>query len=116
MIEIVTSFFIIVGALFMMFGSLGLLRMPDVFNRIHAVTKSSSMGVLCVLAASVIYFSSQMPTFSLKQLGAMGFLFISNPVASVMIARAAYLGGAPMAPTTVRDDLRKLHRTVEHHE
>ncbi len=90
--------------------------MPDVYNRLHATTKSSTLGVVSILAASVVYFSSFTPTLSVKQLGAIAFLFISNPVGAHMISRAAYLVGVPLSSHTVRDDLRDRHSTVTYHE
>lgn len=116
MIESATSILILFGTFFIAVGTLGLIRMPDVYNRLHATTKSSTLGVVSILAASVLFFSSQTPTLSVKQLGAIAFLFMSNPVGAHMIARAAYLVGVPLTERTVRDDLEERHSTISHYE
>ncbi len=56
MIELLVSFFLVVGAFFAMAGSLGSYRLPDFFSRLHGPTKSTTLGVGGMAIASAIYF------------------------------------------------------------
>lgn len=114
MSEILTSLFLLLGVFFAAAGALGLLRMPDVYNRIHAMSKSSSLGVVSILIASSIHFLTHGSVFSLKEVAILVFLYLSNPIGAHMITRAAYLVGVPLSDRTVRDDLK--HDTSSHYE
>ena len=65
--EIIVSIFLVFGAFFMLVGSIGMVRLPDLFMRLHAPTKSSTLGLGSFLIASMILF---LPT--LKQLQTNG--------------------------------------------
>lgn len=116
MIETITSLLILVGLFFLLVGTMGMNRLPDVYNRLHATAKCSTLGVMSILAASIIYFSSLTPTLSVKQFAALIFLFLSSPVGAHMISRAAYLVGVPLTERTVRDDLAERHDTISQSE
>lgn len=116
MTEAITSLLLAIGVFFIFVGSLGLIRLPDVYNRLHATSKSSTLGVMSILAASIVFFTSHAPTLSVKQFAAIAFLFLSSPVGAHMIARAAYLSGVPMTDQSVRDDLKDLHDTPSRFE
>lgn len=105
MIEIVSSFLLVFGSVFTLLASVGIVRFPDVYNRLHSATKSATLGVSAVLLASAIFFT-QHGSFSIHQLAAILFLFISSPVAAHMIARGAYFSGEQPWEGTIRDDLK----------
>ena len=107
MIEIVISFFIIVGVFFLIGGSFGIIRLPDVYCRIHAAAKSVTVGVASVMIAAIIYFVAYGYGFSGKNLLAVIFIIITAPVGSHMISRAAYHTGVKIWERSVRDDLKK---------
>ena len=54
--EIIISFFLIFGAFFMLVGSIGMIRLPDLFMRLHAPTKSSTLGLGSFLIAAMVLF------------------------------------------------------------
>lgn len=116
MIETATSLLILVGIFFTLVGSLGLLRLPDVYNRLHATSKSGTLGVMSILLACAVFFTGQGEGLSFKPLAAIFFLFLSSPVGAHMISRAAYLVGVPLSDRTVRDDFKDRHPKVEHME
>ncbi len=80
---------ILIGALFMFLGSLGLLRMPDVYNRIQAGTKAVTLGSLAILLGVALIE----PAWSVKLLLIALFILLTSPVGSSTIARAALLTG-----------------------
>lgn len=87
-IEAVVSFFLLVGAGFALIGSIGLLRLPDFFSRLHGPSKSTTLGVGGMLIASAIHFSAG-PGTSLHEVLVALFLFMTAPVSAHMLCKAA---------------------------
>lgn len=101
MIEILVSILILVGALFTFIGSLGLVRLPDFYSRLHAPTKATTLGVGSLLLASALWFSSQGTGWSLHEILIVLFLFITAPISAHLLAKAALhlrLKGTPTLP------------------
>lgn len=81
--------FLLLGAAFCFLGALGLLRMPDVYNRIQAGTKAVTLGSLALL----IGVGFRHPDWWAKLLIVALFILLTNPVGSSTIARALYRAG-----------------------
>ena len=88
MIEIVVSFFLVAGAAFALIGSIGLVRLPDFFSRLHGPTKSTTLGVGGMLVASAVHFSAG-PGTSLHEVLVTMFLFMTAPVSAHLLCKAA---------------------------
>lgn len=86
--EIIVSVFLIFGAFFMLVGSIGMVRLPDLFMRLHAPTKSSTLGLGSFLIASMIFFAFQ-GRFGFAELLITLLAFITAPVSANLIAQAA---------------------------
>ncbi|OCY37213.1 Na+/H+ antiporter subunit G [Acinetobacter pittii] len=86
--EIIVSVFLVFGAFFMLVGSLGMVRLPDLFMRLHAPTKSSTLGLGSFLIASMIFFAFQ-GRFGFAELLITLLAFITAPVSANLIAQAA---------------------------
>lgn len=86
--ELIVSFFIVAGAMFALIGSIGLLRLPDFFSRLHGPTKSTTLGVGAMLIASAIHFSAGEGT-SLHEILVTIFLFMTAPVSAHLASKAA---------------------------
>ena len=80
---------LLLGAGFLLLGALGLVRMPDVYNRIQAGTKSVTLGALCFLLGIALLY----PDWWAKVLCIVGFILFTSPVGSSTIARSIYLAG-----------------------
>lgn len=106
MVDVVAGILILIGTFFLAAGSIGLIRFPDVLCRMHATTKTTTLGACSIfLAATVKYGNSPI---GLKALLALCFLLLTAPVGAHMIARAAYRGRVPLAADRmVADDLRE---------
>ncbi len=89
MLELLLSVLIIVGAVFTLIGSLGLLRLPDFFTRLHSPTKATTLGVGSLLIASSIFFSTRGAGLSLHEVLVTLFLFITAPISAHLMAKAA---------------------------
>lgn len=88
-VEWLVAALLVFGAVFVLLGSLGLLKLPDFFMRLHAPTKASTLGVGAILLASSIHFSTNGNGISLHEILILIFLFITAPVSALMMARAA---------------------------
>ncbi len=96
--EVIASCLIVLGALFVLLGSIGLLRLPDIFTRLHGPTKATTLGVgAIVLAASVAAYALT-GEISLKALTVLLFLFITAPVSAHLIGKAALKDLAKRGP------------------
>jgi multicomponent Na+:H+ antiporter subunit G len=87
--RLAADIFLLIGGLFALLGALGLLRMPDVYNRIQAGTKAVTLGALSFLIGIALLH----PDWWTKLLCIAGFILFTNPVGSSTIARALYLAG-----------------------
>lgn len=110
-IELLAVVVILIGALFGALGAFGLIRLPDVYLRSHAATKSATLGVLLVLTGAFLYLLIKDGHVSIKLLLGIVFVFITSPVAGHLNGRAAYRSGVPLDQSTVRDDLKHAGST-----
>lgn len=88
MFEIVISILVLIGAFFVLVGSIGLVKLPDFFTRLHAPTKATTLGVGAILIASSIYFSVT-GNLSLHEILITIFLFITAPISAHLMAKSA---------------------------
>ena len=86
--ELIVSFFVVFGAFFMLVGSIGMIRLPDLFMRLYAPTKSSTLGLGSFLIAAMIFGATQ-GRFGFAELLITLFAFITAPVSANLIAQAA---------------------------
>jgi multicomponent Na+:H+ antiporter subunit G len=83
-----------VGSFFLVVGTVGLLRLPDVYNRLHATSKATTLGAASVFLAGFVYFG---PTGDgLTSLVGVLFLFLTAPTGAHMISRSAQRMGVTM--------------------
>jgi multicomponent Na+:H+ antiporter subunit G len=90
------------GGAFALIAAIGLLRMRDVFIRMHAATKAGTLGVGLILVATGLAFLEW--GVALRAVAAIAFLIITAPVAAHLIARAAYRTGTPLWAGSVVDE------------
>jgi len=106
LIEIVISILIALGGFLSLLGSIGLIRFPDVYGRLHAATKSATLGVIFIMTSTFLYFLWFEQLFVVKILLTILFVFLTAPVAGLMIARSAYRLGVPLWEGSTQDDLK----------
>ncbi|MDO5641427.1 MAG: Na+/H+ antiporter subunit G [Paracoccus sp. (in: a-proteobacteria)] len=85
--EILVSFMLVISGFFGFVGSYGLVKLPDPMTRMHAPTKAATLGVGSVLIASMLYFARFADRISWHELLITLFLFLTAPVAGLMIAK-----------------------------
>jgi multicomponent Na+:H+ antiporter subunit G len=91
-LTLIGDLFLLIGALFCLLGALGLLRMPDVYNRIQAGTKAVTLGSLSLLLGTAIHH----PEWWAKLLVIALFILLTNPIGSSTLARAFHNAGVPL--------------------
>ena len=87
MLEVITSVLLLIGAFFILVGSIGLVRLPEFFMRLHAPTKSSTLGVGVVLLASMVYAFNE--SVLIHELIITLFVFVTAPVSAHLLSQAA---------------------------
>lgn len=93
----------ILGALFSLLAAVGLLRLPDVYLRMHAASKAGTMGAGLLFAAiACIAFDGGV---ILRAIAGFVFLLLTAPVGAHLLARAAYFAGYLPSDLTFRDDM-----------
>lgn len=103
--EWIISIVMISGALFMLLASIGLIRLPDIYTRMHAATKAPTLGLFLMLVSLCLHITTVSVIFN--SIFIIIFLFLTIPVASHMIGRAAHQAKTPKWKKTVRDDLQE---------
>ena len=100
-VDVIGGVLLVCGASFLFFGGLGLVRMPDIFNRIQAGTKTTTLGTLLTLSGAACL----QPGWSFKLLLIGLFLIFTNPLSSQVLACTAHHKGEKKSPLTKVDRL-----------
>ncbi|MGH7511158.1 MAG: monovalent cation/H(+) antiporter subunit G, partial [Gemmatimonadales bacterium] len=105
--EVVGAVLLLVGTIFCVLGVYGLLRLPDLYNRLHAGGKVATFGAGGVLL-SLLFLAP--PQAGIKGLATALFLLLTAPLVTHIMARAAHRLRIPLADESVRDDLAEDRR------
>ncbi len=103
MTDAISGTLLISGAALALCASIGLVRLPDLFSRMHAATKPQTLGLLLILAGAAIRLESVAATAMILVAAALQLL--TSPVASHMVGRAAYRARFIPADRLVVDEL-----------
>lgn len=107
-----TGIFILGGSMFIFAATVGIVRLPDLFLRMHAATKAGTLGAGLILLGSVFYFWEL--GVVTRGLVTLFFIVMSAPVAAHTIARASYMSGTKLF--TEVDELKKYREELERGE
>ncbi len=89
--EIITGIFVFAGCFFIVVASIGVVRFPDFYSRMHPAGKADTLGLALVMIGLMVYEGFSL--VSIKLLMIVVFIFIANPTATHSIAKAAYVAG-----------------------
>ena len=110
LITILSGFFIACGVLALLIGSLGLLRLPDVYCRIHAVGMIDTAGASFIILGMIIHEGFTLVTVKLVLIGV--FMFFTSPIATHAVAQVAYKSGViPVGRNLARNAGAKTTKT-----
>jgi len=99
--EIIGILFIIVGVIFDFFGCLGLVRLPEVYNRLQASTKSVTLGTCSILFG--VFIMTGFTASGIKALLCIFFILLTSPVSAHALSRAAHIAGVKLWEKSVCD-------------
>jgi multicomponent Na+:H+ antiporter subunit G len=95
---------LILGAIFTLLAAIGVVRLPDLYMRMHAASKAGVVGGgLVLLAVAAVSMDTAV---TLRAIIGVLFLVMTTPISAHLLARASYLAGYRAADSTVRDDLK----------
>jgi len=105
---------VIAGTLFVLLGSVALVKLPDFYTRLHGPTKATTLGLGSLVLASMLFFNGIQQQLSLQQLLIALFLFISAPVTAYMLIKVAlHQKLAPMAATQRRELMQQRDKLAK---
>jgi len=87
--DYVIALFLLIGSFFTLVGSVGLVKLPDFFMRLHGPTKATTLGVGAMLIASILYYFTHHDTVRLNEFLIVIFLFMTAPVSAHLMSKAA---------------------------
>lgn len=90
-VDVLSGVLVLAGSFFALVGGIGVIRMPDVFTRLHASGVTDTMGAGMVLAGLMLYAGLSLVTVKLFLI--LFFLWLTSPVSTYAVARAALHGG-----------------------
>lgn len=104
-IDALAIFLLVVGCFFVFLGAFALVKLSSFFTRIHGPTKASTLGVGCILAASILYHTVHGAGLHPRELLITLFLFMTAPVSAHLMSRAALslMEGRPGDPSATPD-------------
>ena len=97
------AFLVVVGAALVLIACIGLVRLPDLYTRMHASTKPATLGVSLLVAGLALHAGDL--GIGVRAVLVVLFFLVTAPVAAQRLAHAAYRTGVPRCAATVRDDL-----------
>ncbi|MER2107921.1 MAG: Na+/H+ antiporter subunit G [Solibacillus sp.] len=107
-IELAAAILILLGAIISVVSAFGMIRLPDVYTRSHAATKSATLSVLACLLGAFIYFWVHDGFVSIRLILGIIFVFITAPVSGHLVCRAAYRSRVPLAEGSGEDALKPI--------
>jgi len=109
---IVSASLMILGPGFCMLAALGIYRMPDLYMRMQAATKAGTLGVGCLALALIAHYGYGVVAAEAALI--VIFLFLTAPIASHLIARAAYFVGVKQWEGSIVDEIAPCYNEHTH--
>lgn len=115
MTSVIVSIFLIAGVILSIVTAVGLHRLKDPYTRLHATSAVNSFGLICILVASVFYFSGESAMNSLRQILTVFFIFITVPAGTHILSRAAIVRDVKVWKVDghLSDEERKIIETLK---
>ena len=102
-LDIFACFFVAFGLFFMFVGALGTVRFPDAYNRLHAATKCTTLGLAGLVLGAVFHIGTAAVVAKAAMI--ILFAFVATPVGSHILAKAAHIDRMKQWPKTLSDEL-----------
>ncbi len=105
MMEWIVSILLISGSLFMLVAAIGVVKLSDVYMRMHAITKAASLGAILMLAAVLLWHPQWI--VAIEALMVVLFVILTAPIGAHMLARVAHRMKVPIGEGYVMDELQE---------
>ncbi len=102
-IQIIGGIITVIGSLVLLIAAIGLVRMPDSYNRIQVGTKASTLAISLIMAGLILIE----PLWFGKLITILMFVMLTNPISSNVLMRASHKMKEPLASVTVIDQLKE---------
>lgn len=106
-VKYASAILILIASIISVISACGMIRFPDVYTRIHAATKSTTLAVLLTLTGAFFYIWADIGFISVRLILGIVFVFLTAPVAGHLIIRAAYRSHVKLAESSIEDELEK---------
>lgn len=107
MMNSLIAFFLIGGTIMSILAVIGILRLPDMYSRLHAATKSTTLGVIMIMTGGFLYFWYVEGLIETNLLLGALFILITAPVSSHLLSRSAFHADVKPYKLTVLNDLKR---------
>ncbi|GAB4073364.1 Na+/H+ antiporter Mnh2 subunit G [Barrientosiimonas marina] len=114
--NIIIALFLLSGSFFLLSSSIGTVRFPDVYTRLHATTKGATLGIAGLLIGAFIFMYVKHDIISGKLLLAIVFTMLTSPVAGHLISRAAHRSGIKPITKHQPDEYEKAIQKQKEHQ
>jgi multicomponent Na+:H+ antiporter subunit G len=104
MVDFLTGLLMLMGAIFCLVASVGVVRLPDALIRMHAATKAGTLGTGLLVIAEAFFYREL--GISLRAVTVIALVLLTAPVAAHLIGRAFYRSGEALSDRTWIDELR----------
>lgn len=104
LVAILVAVMVVVGALFSLIASIGIIRLPDLYTRMHSASKAGTVGSGLLLLAVGIHAADYAVFF--RALAGVIFFILTAPIAAHLLAKAAHNVGYPLAKGSVSDEMK----------
>ena len=97
---------VIIGAAFSLVAAVGIVRLPDLYSRMHSASKAGTLGSGVMLLALAVYADDHAVT--LRALAGIAFFLLTAPLSAHLLAKVAYLAGYRLWPGSVHDAMSQI--------
>lgn len=92
--ELMIVILVALGSLMILIAALGVLRMPDLYSRLHAASKAATLGISCLALAMIVHFGEASVVFRAVALGLV--VFVTTPISAHLLGRAGFVTWTPL--------------------
>lgn len=109
--EIIGYLFVTAGAIFDFFGCMGLVRLPDVYNRLQAATKCVTLGTIFILVGTALITAT--PSIAIKAILCAVFVLVTSPTGAHALARGSFLSGVNLWEKSVTNKFKERAEEIK---
>ncbi len=107
----ISGILVLVGSGFALVAALGIVRLPDIYSRMHAASKAGTVGSGAMLIALAVFADD--PATTLRALAAVAFVMLTAPVSAHLLAKASYAAGYRLWDKSIMDEMNVHGDTSE---